>query len=84
MKDKLLFFSSVLVAFIVGSLVTYLLMTKQQMDNIMQAKQQQPVSTNNQNEVNQTNNPLTALEDLVDQSNSKSSSTALNTDSSFP
>lgn len=84
MKDKLLFFSSVLVAFIVGSLVTYLLMTKQQMDNIMQAKQQQPVSTNNQNEVNQTNNPLTALEDLVDQSNSKSSSTALNTDSSSP
>ncbi len=84
MKDKLLFFSSVLVAFIVGSLVTYLLMTKQQMDNIMQAKQQQPVSTNNQNEVNQTNNPLAALEDLVDQSNSKSSSTALNTDSSFP
>lgn len=40
MKDKTLYLSSVLVAFIFGSLGTYLLMTKQQMDQVMQGRQQ--------------------------------------------
>lgn len=40
MKDKTLFFSSILVAFIFGSLVTYLYMTKQQMDHVMLGRQQ--------------------------------------------
>lgn len=84
MKDKTLFFSSVLVAFLIGSLVTYLLMTKQQMDNIMQAKQQAPVSAKHQNAVDQTNNPFAALEDLANQSNAKTSLTAPNANSSSP
>lgn len=44
MKDKTLFFSSVLISFILGSLGTYLLMTKQQMDQVMQGRQQ-PISS---------------------------------------
>ncbi len=59
MKDKTLFFSSVLVAFLFGGLTTYLLMTKQQMDQIMQSRQQLPVasvSNSEQNSFNQANN----------------------------
>lgn len=44
MKDKILFFSSILVSFILGTLGTYLLMTKQQMDQVMQGRQQ-PISS---------------------------------------
>ena len=62
MKDKTLFLLSIIIAFFFGSLSTYLLMTKQQMDQIMQAKRQAPIFTNNQNAVNQTNNPLVELE----------------------
>lgn len=40
MKDKILYLSSILVAFIFGSLGTYLLMTKQQMDQVIQGRQQ--------------------------------------------
>lgn len=40
MKDKTLYLTSVLVAFIFGSLGTYLYMTKQQMDQVMQGRQQ--------------------------------------------
>lgn len=64
MKDKTLFVSSVLVAFIFGILSTYLVMTKQQMDQVMRAKQTSVVS-NNQNVANQENNPLVALENFA-------------------
>ena len=40
MKDKTLYLSSVLVAFVFGVLSTYLYMTKQQMDQVMQGRQQ--------------------------------------------
>lgn len=40
MKDKTLFISSVLIAFVFGVLSTYLFMTKQQMDQVMQGRQQ--------------------------------------------
>lgn len=39
MKEKTLFISSILVAFVFGVISTYLFMTKQQMDQIMQANQ---------------------------------------------
>ena len=65
MKDKILFFSSVLVAFIFGSLGTYLLMTKQQMDQVMQARQQSSSAINSQNDPNQANNPLAELENYA-------------------
>lgn len=71
MKDKILFFSSVFVAFFFGILSTYLFMTKQQMDKIMQAKQQLPISseiTNRQDGLNQANNPLAELENAINQS----------------
>ena len=47
MKDKTLFFSSVLIAFVFGSLSTYLLMTKQQMDRVMQGQDQATLSLQN-------------------------------------
>ena len=39
MKQKTLLLSAVLTAFFLGALSTYILMTKQQMDQLMQAKQ---------------------------------------------
>lgn len=84
MKEKTLLISSIIVAFVLGVLSTYLFMTKQQMDNIMQARQQAPVSANDQNAVNQTNNPLATLEDLANHNDAKISSTALNADNSSP
>lgn len=65
MKDKTLFFSSVTVAFLFGILSTYLIMTKQRMDQIMQAKQQASTTIDNQNTPNQANNSLAKLEDYV-------------------
>ena len=65
MKDKTLFFSSILVAFIFGSLGTYLLMTKQQMDQVMQGRQQPSSAIANQNDPNQANNPLAELENYA-------------------
>ncbi|MEN6670594.1 hypothetical protein AAJP47_09480 [Psychrobacter sp. B38] len=62
MKDKLLFFSSILVAFIFGSLGTYLLMSKQQMDQVMQAKQQTSLASADQSNLNKNNNSLAELE----------------------
>lgn len=63
MKDKILFFSSIIVAFIFGSLATYLLMTKQQMDQVMQARQQAPSATTTpQIGSDQANNSLAELE----------------------
>lgn len=61
MKDKTLFFGSVLVAFVFGVLGTYLLMTKQQMDQVMQANQQ-PSPTVGQNGSDQSNISLADLE----------------------
>nr|WP_317198928.1 hypothetical protein [uncultured Psychrobacter sp.] len=58
MKDKTLFLSSVVVAFVFGVFSTYLFMTKQQMDYVMQAKQQSAVSSdtnNNQDAFNSAN-----------------------------
>lgn len=58
MKDKTLFLSSVVVAFIFGVFSTYLFMTKQQMDHMMQAKQQSAASSdtnNNQDAFNSAN-----------------------------
>lgn len=46
MKDKPLLLLSVVVAFVFGVLSTYLFMTKQQMDYVLQAKQQSPSSSN--------------------------------------
>ena len=40
MKDKTLYLASIIIAFIFGSLGTYLLMTKQQMDQVMLGRQQ--------------------------------------------
>ena len=40
MKDKVLYLASVIIAFVFGSLGTYLLMTKQQMDSVMQGRGQ--------------------------------------------
>ena len=40
MKEKTLFISSIVIAFIFGVLSTYLFMTKQQMDQVMQVRQQ--------------------------------------------
>lgn len=71
MKDKTLFVSSVLVAFIFGILSTYLVMTKQQMDQVMRAKQTSVVS-NNQNVANQENNPLIALENFANSEETRS------------
>ncbi|SLJ84887.1 hypothetical protein [Psychrobacter sp. DAB_AL43B] len=62
MKDKTLFISSVLVAFLFGILSTYLFMSKQQIDRVMQTKQHIPINTNNQDGSNQANNTLVALE----------------------
>lgn len=62
MKDKTLFISSVLLAFLFGVLSTYLFMTKQQMDRVMQTKRQTPIDTNNQNGSNQVSNTLVELE----------------------
>ena len=62
MKDKILFILSVLVAFLFGVLSTYLFMTKQQMDRVMQTKRQTPIDTNNQNGSNQVSNTLVELE----------------------
>ncbi|MDN3452414.1 MULTISPECIES: hypothetical protein [unclassified Psychrobacter] len=47
MKDKALYLPSVLIAFVLGSLGTYLLMTKQQMDQVMQGRQQVSPSLQN-------------------------------------
>ncbi len=44
MKDKTLFISSVLIAFVFGVLSTYLFMTKQQMDQVMLGRQQAATS----------------------------------------
>lgn len=65
MKDKILFFSSIIVAFIFGSLGTYLLMTKQQMDQVMQARQQSSSATTQQISSDQANNPLAELENYA-------------------
>ena len=65
MKDKILFISSVLVAFLFGIFSTYLYMTKQQMDRVIQTKQQNPIHINNQNGSNQANNTLVELEDYA-------------------
>lgn len=83
MKDKTLFFSSVLVAFVLGSLATYLFITKQQIDQIMQAKQQMPISTKNQNAGNQTKNPLVELKNYASDADADVS-TAPNADDSSP
>lgn len=83
MKDKTLFFSSVLVAFVLGSLATYLFITKQQIDQIMQAKQQMPISTKNQNAGNQTKNPLVELKNYASNADADVS-TAPNADDSSP
>lgn len=40
MKNKIILLSSILVAFLVGCLTTFIVMTKRQMDEVMQAKQQ--------------------------------------------
>ena len=40
MKEKTLYLASIIIAFIFGSLGTYLLMTKQQMDQVMLGRQQ--------------------------------------------
>ncbi|WP_201594596.1 hypothetical protein [Psychrobacter vallis] len=72
MKDKTLFFLSILVAFIFGSVVTYLLMTKQQMDNIMQAKQQVPVAIDNQSSSNPASNPLSEIQSDVNNAGANS------------
>lgn len=47
MKDKVLYFASVVIAFAFGSLGTYLLMTKQQMDSVMQGRGQPLAAPNN-------------------------------------
>lgn len=47
MKDKVLYFASVVIAFAFGSLGTYLLMTKQQMDSVMQGRGQPMAAPNN-------------------------------------
>ncbi len=82
MKEKTIFISSVIIAFIFGVLSTYLLMTKQQMDNIMQLKQQAPLARDNENTVDQTNNPLAVLEDLNNRADAKILSTTSNANSS--
>ncbi len=82
MKDKVLFFSSIIVAFLIGSIATYLLMTKQQMDSIMQV-QQAPVSDSNQNAKSQSNDPLAELQNLSNQANNTSAATS-NANSSTP
>lgn len=82
MKDKLLFFSAILVAFIFGSLGTYLLMTKQQMDKVMQTKQQTPLATAEQTTLEQNNNPLAELEQYANgagvQNNNGASTPSIN------
>lgn len=77
MKDKTLFVSSVLVAFFFGVLSTYLLMTKQQMDQIMQAKQQLPVSSVSENSQNAISSSL-ELESSANQDDARVLSSAQN------
>lgn len=77
MKDKTLFISSVFVAFFFGVLSTYLLMTKQQMDQIMQAKQRMPVSAVSENSQN-TLNPSLELENSTNQVDAGALSAAQN------
>lgn len=64
MKDRTLFISSVIAAFIFGSLTTYLFISKQQMDEIMQAKQQLPISSPNDKSINQNNSSSLAAQNL--------------------
>ena len=81
MKDKTLFFSSIFVAFLFGILSTYLFMTKQQMDRVMQAKLRAPMTTTSQNTLDKNNNPLAELENLA---NSKTLTTDPNQKGSSP
>ncbi|WP_367103312.1 hypothetical protein [uncultured Psychrobacter sp.] len=76
MKDKTLFISSVLIAFIFGSLTTYLLMTKKQMDQIMQAKQHSPVSSMSNNDQNTVNLADNLSSQAVNTQNQKNDSAA--------
>ena len=84
MKDKTLFISSVLVAFLFGVLSTYLFMTKQQMDRVMQTKRQTPIDTNNQNGSNQVSNTLVELESYANNIGAGKLSADTNTKVSSP
>lgn len=68
MKDKILYLTSIIIAFIFGSLGTYLLMTKQQMDQVLQAKQSPPFlpAAANSSATHQDDN-TNSLENLANQ-----------------
>lgn len=82
MKDKTLLISSIIVAFLFGILSTYLFMTKQQMDDIMRAKQQASLSIDSQNTINQISNPLEELDRLANANDSETQSIAPKVNSS--
>ena len=68
MKDKALYLASITIAFIFGSLGTYLYMTKQQMDHILQAKQSTPLSSDSINSnTNNQDDAINSTESLVNQ-----------------
>ncbi len=81
MKNKIFYLSSVIVAFLFGVVVTYLTMSKQQMDNLLQVKSNHAQSKNAQAENTaqpSINNAFSSSQNQTGDKQEKSLTQALN------
>ncbi len=78
MKNKIFYLSSVIVAFLFGVLVTYLTMSKQQMDNLLQVKSNNAQTTVENTAEPSANNAFAQAEKQTGDKQEKSLTQALN------